>query len=99
MGDIPRIRIADVHKSFGSLDVLKGVSFDVHRGSVVSVIGASGSGKSTLLRCINHLETPTAGEVFIDGESLGFKTDEAGRRKPRPLAEINRMRRDLGMVF
>ena len=63
------------------------------------MIGASGSGKSTLLRCINHLETPTAGEVFIEGEPMGARVDAAGRRTPRPLAEINRMRRDLGMVF
>src|SRR5690242_20107240 len=56
MSDTPCIRVADLHKHFGTLDVLKGVSFEVHRGSVVSMIGASGSGKSTLLRCINHLE-------------------------------------------
>ena len=80
--------------------MLKGVSFDVHRGNVVSMIGASGSGKSTLLRCINHLETPTAGDIFIDGESLCFRGDRGRRpRKPRPLSEINRMRRDLGIVF
>ena len=78
---------------------LKGVSFDVHRGSVVSMIGASGSGKSTLLRCINHLETPTAGDILIDGESLCFRGGGSGDRRPRPLAEINRMRRDLGTVF
>ncbi|MEO8125328.1 MAG: ATP-binding cassette domain-containing protein, partial [Burkholderiales bacterium] len=69
-GGTPTIRVVDVHKRFGALEVLKGVSFDVHRGNVVSMIGASGSGKSTLLRCINYLETPTAGEIFIEGESL-----------------------------
>ena len=77
----PTIRVLDVHKSFGALQVLKGVSFDVHRGSVVSMIGASGSGKSTLLRCINHLEVPTQGEVFIDGEPLGTVRDSAGRTR------------------
>jgi ABC-type histidine transport system ATPase subunit len=61
MSEVPTIRVVDVHKRFGSLEVLKGVSFEVHRGNVVSMIGASGSGKSTLLRCINHLETPTTG--------------------------------------
>ena len=99
MGEIPRIRIADVHKSFGPLEVLRGVSFDVHRGSVVSVIGASGSGKSTLLRCVNYLEPPSSGEVYIEGEPLGSRIDSRGQRKPRSLAEINTMRRELGVVF
>jgi ABC-type histidine transport system ATPase subunit len=99
MPEVPRIRVADIHKRFGALDVLRGVSFDVERGSVVSVIGASGSGKSTLLRCINHLEAPTAGEVYIEGEPLGARVDERGRRRPRALAEINAMRRELGVVF
>src|SRR5215475_1401776 len=98
MSDIPRIRVVDVHKRFGELEVLRGVSFDVHRGNVVSVIGASGSGKSTLLRCINYLERPDGGDIFIEGEPLG--TVEAnGRRRPRPLAEINKMRRELGVVI
>jgi ABC-type histidine transport system ATPase subunit len=95
----PTIRVVDVHKRFGALEVLKGVSFDVERGSVVSMIGASGSGKSTLLRCINHLETPSAGDIFIDGESLCFRDGRGGARRPRPLSEINRMRQDLGIVF
>jgi ABC-type histidine transport system ATPase subunit len=99
MNEAPCIRVVDVHKKFGPLEVLKGVSFDVHRGSVVSMIGASGSGKSTLLRCINYLEVPSAGAIYIEGESLGFQEDAAGRRSARPLRDINRMRRDLGVVF
>ncbi|HKX37500.1 MAG TPA: amino acid ABC transporter ATP-binding protein [Burkholderiales bacterium] len=99
MSSIPAISVVDVHKSFGPLAVLKGVSFDVPRGAVVSMIGASGSGKSTLLRCINHLETPSAGEIYIDGEPMHFRVADDGRRHPRPIAEINRLRRDLGMVF
>jgi ABC-type histidine transport system ATPase subunit len=99
MNDKPTIRVVDVHKRFGSLDVLKGVSFDVHRGTVVSMLGASGSGKSTLLRCINYLETPTSGDIFIEGESLCYTGAADGARKPRPLAQINRIRRDLGTVF
>ena len=99
MAAAPTIRVSDIHKRFDALEVLKGVSFDVERGTVVSMIGASGSGKSTLLRCINHLETPTSGEIFIEGVPLGFETDASGRRKPRALAEINKLRRDLGMVF
>ena len=86
MSDVPRIRIADIHKSFGPLEVLRGVSFDVHRGSVVSVIGASGSGKSTLLRCVNHLEPPDSGEVYIEGEPLGSRVDARGQRRPSFVA-------------
>jgi ABC-type histidine transport system ATPase subunit len=99
LSSTPTIRVEGVHKRFGPTEVLKGVSFEVHLASVVSMIGASGSGKSTLLRCINHLEVPSAGEVYIDGEPLGTRTDADGRRRPRPLREINRMRRDLGVVF
>ena len=99
MNTIPRIRVAEVHKSFGSLEVLRGVSFDVHRGNVVSVIGASGSGKSTLLRCVNYLERPNVGEVYLEGEPLGSRFDASGRRRPRSLAEINYLRRELGVVF
>jgi len=99
MSDVPSIRIAGIHKSFGPLEVLRGVSFDVHRGSVVSVIGASGSGKSTLLRCVNYLEAPNAGEIYIDGEPLGTRVDARGQSRPRSLGEINTMRRELGVVF
>ena len=82
------ISIKDLHKSFGSLDVLKGVNLDVARGEVVAIIGPSGSGKSTLLRCVNLLEQPTSGQVLIDGQDItarGF--------------DINRMRQRVGMVF
>jgi ABC-type histidine transport system ATPase subunit len=99
MSDVPTIRVIDVHKRFGPLEVLKGVSFDVRRGDVVSMLGASGSGKSTLLRCINYLETPTSGDIMIGGESLGFLGAVGPDRKPRAFADINRMRRDLGFVF
>jgi len=99
MSDVPRIRIADIHKSFGPLQVLRGVSFDVPRGNVVSVIGASGSGKSTLLRCVNYLEPPNSGEIYIEGEPLGTRVDARGQHKSRSLAEINAMRRELGVVF
>jgi octopine/nopaline transport system ATP-binding protein len=99
MSDVPSIRVAGIHKSFGPLEVLRGVSFDVPRGSVVSVIGASGSGKSTLLRCVNYLEPPNAGEIYIEGEPLGARIDARGNRKARSLTEINAMRRELGVVF
>jgi ABC-type histidine transport system ATPase subunit len=95
MSDAAPIRVVELRKNFGPLEVLRGVTFEVRRGSVVSMIGASGSGKSTLLRCINRLETPSSGEVYLEGEPMGARPGGG----PRPLREINRMRRNLGMVF
>ena len=95
----PCVEVLDLHKRFGNLEVLRGVSTQVHRGSVVSIIGASGSGKSTLLRCINYLEMPTAGEVRIDGEAIGFERRADGGTRRRSAKEIARFRQDLGMVF
>jgi len=86
--DTPVLRAVDVHKSFGKLHVLKGVSVAVSRGEVVAVIGPSGSGKSTLLRCFNALEVVTAGSVEVLGDLL--------RTKPRQLAA---QRAKMGMVF
>jgi ABC-type histidine transport system ATPase subunit len=97
MSTIPRIRVAEVHERFGPLEVLRGVSFDVHRGHVVSVIGASGSGKNTLLRCVNYLERPNAGE-FIWRASARLRLDTS-RPSPARSSEINRLRRELGVVF
>jgi polar amino acid transport system ATP-binding protein len=82
------IEIRDLHKSFGSLEVLKGIDFGVERGEVVCVIGPSGSGKSTLLRCINLLEQPTSGKVVIGDVEV---TD--------PGVDIDAIRRRIGMVF
>lgn len=82
------IQIYDLHKSFGDLEVLKGITTTVHRGEVVCVIGPSGSGKSTLLRCVNLLEQPSQGRVFILNEEI---TD--------PDADIDRLRTTMGMVF
>lgn len=82
------IQIYGLHKSFGDVEVLKGIDLTVHRGEVVCVIGPSGSGKSTLLRCVNLLEAPTKGQVFIMNEEI---TD--------PDADIDRLRTLMGMVF
>jgi polar amino acid transport system ATP-binding protein len=82
------IVIKDLHKHFGDVQALNGVSLTVERGKVVVVIGPSGSGKSTMLRCINHLERPTGGEVWVDGELL------TGDQK-----QLNRIRTEIGMVF
>lgn len=82
------IEIKDLHKSFGDLEVLKGITETIKDGEIVSIIGPSGSGKSTFLRCINLLEEPTSGHIIIDGQEItDSKTD------------INKMREDLGMVF
>ena len=67
------ISIENLHKSFGQLEVLKGVSLRAHEGDVVAIIGGSGSGKSTMLRCINFLETPTSGKIYIGGEQVAMK--------------------------
>jgi ABC-type polar amino acid transport system ATPase subunit len=83
-----RIVIEDLHKFFGSVEAVKGVDLRVRSGEVVVVIGPSGSGKSTVLRCINHLEVPTSGRVFIDGVWL-----------EDPKTDINQIRREVGMVF
>ena len=64
----PLLQVKNLHKSFGKLDVLNGVSFDIYKGDMVAVIGPSGCGKSTFLRCLNLLETPTSGEILFNGE-------------------------------
>jgi polar amino acid transport system ATP-binding protein len=82
------VEIRDLHKSFGALEVLKGIDFTVDRGQVICVIGPSGSGKSTLLRCVNLLEEPTSGRVFVEEEEL-----------THPDVDIDAARRKVGMVF
>ena len=84
----PIIEVKNLQKSFGELEVLKGINTEVQRGEVVVVIGPSGSGKSTFLRCLNLMETPTGGSIFVDGEEI---TD--------PKCDINLHRQKMGMVF
>lgn len=95
----PIIRVEDLHKSFGNLEVLKGLSLEVNKGDVVCIIGASGSGKSTFLRCINFLEEPTKGKIYIEGKLMGYKEMPDGRLVRDSQANINRMRAEIGMVF
>lgn len=92
------LAIRDVHKSYGALEVLKGIDLTVEAGEIVGFIGASGSGKSTLLRCINHMEAPTQGEVLLEGETVGVKK-VGGRQVPRSSAELSLQRRKMAMVF
>ena len=93
------IRVVGLNKSFGDVPVLRGISFDLNRGQVLSIIGASGSGKSTLLRCLNYLERPTSGDVWIAGYPLTFATDRNGSRRNPTAARIARVRAEVGMVF
>lgn len=93
------VRVTDLHKNFGSLEVLKGVSLDAHDGDVISIIGASGSGKSTFLRCINLLELPSAGKIEIAGEAVKFAPPRDGEMHPADKKQIQRLRTNLGMVF
>jgi len=94
----PVVAINGLHKSFGDLEVLKGISFTAREGEVVSLIGSSGSGKSTLLRCINMLEVPDAGSVSIDGEEIALR-GTSPHRHIGDEAQIRRIRSELGMVF
>ncbi|MDX1932993.1 MAG: amino acid ABC transporter ATP-binding protein [Capsulimonadales bacterium] len=84
----PILVVDNLRKSFGRNEVLKGISLSVREGEVIGLIGASGSGKSTFLRCINRLETPTAGTISFQGKVCGSSS-----------AELNRLRREIGMVF
>jgi polar amino acid transport system ATP-binding protein len=92
------IRAEDVHKSFGHLEVLRGINLTVDAGQVVVIIGPSGSGKSTFLRCLNHLEDVDKGRIYIDGQLMGYR-DVNGRIKPDTQRNIARMRAEVGMVF
>ncbi len=94
----PILRIRGLRKSFGALEVLKGIDLDIARGTVTSIIGASGSGKSTLLRCLNFLEVPSTGEIHIDGQRIGYR-QAYGRVRLARAGGLADARRDLGMVF
>lgn len=82
------IRIINLHKSYGDLEVIKGIDLNINSGEVVCIIGPSGSGKSTVLRCINRLETPTSGKIIVDGKDI-----------MDPDTDINYVRTEAGMVF
>ena len=97
--DSVAVRVDDVHKSFGKLEVLKGVSLTARRGDVISIIGSSGSGKSTLLRCINHLELPDAGSIWIGDEAVMTRRHRNGRVSTADPKQLDRLRARLGMVF
>ena len=99
MNVTPAIEVKDLHKAFGPLEVLKGVSLSARNGDVVTLIGASGSGKSTFLRCVNLLEPPTRGRIIVGGEELLLEPRPNGNLYPVDRKQLERVRTKLGMVF
>jgi octopine/nopaline transport system ATP-binding protein len=98
MVDVKKLVVRDVHKSFGTLEVLKGISLEANDGDVISILGSSGSGKSTFLRCINLLEVATKGEIWVNGELIRMVT-KRGVAQPESQQQVDHIRSELGMVF
>ena len=92
------VSVNNLRKSFGNLEVLKGVSLSAKEGDVISILGASGSGKSTMLRCINMLEVPDSGEIRIGGETIALKSSRKGMM-PADQSQVDRIRSRVAMVF
>ncbi|RQW63268.1 ABC transporter ATP-binding protein [Vibrio viridaestus] len=99
MSRSPALTINNLHKTFGDNEVLKGISLEAFKGDVVSIIGSSGSGKSTFLRCINLLETPTAGDIWVNGEQIEMAVNSKGLYLPTNQKQVQRIRSRLAMVF
>jgi polar amino acid transport system ATP-binding protein len=95
---VPMLKAEGVHKRFGLVEVLKGITLEVGRGEVMCLLGPSGSGKSTFLRCINHLEQINAGRLWVDGELVGYR-QKGHRLYELPDREVARKRAEIGMVF
>ena len=93
------LHVEDLHKSFGTHQVLKGLSTTANQGDVISIIGSSGSGKSTFLRCINLLEMPDRGRITVNGEEIALKPGRRGQMQPKNWRQVERLRSGLGMVF
>jgi polar amino acid transport system ATP-binding protein len=94
----PMVKAEQVCKSFGALEVLKGITLEVGKGQVLVMVGPSGSGKSTFLRCINHLEVVNAGRLYVDGELIGYR-DRGSKLYEISPRDAAKQRRDIGMVF
>ena len=95
----PLLRVQGLKKSYGPLEVLKGIDFELHKGETLSLIGPSGSGKSTCLRCINYLERPTEGAILLGAERIGQLPDKRGGLRVMTDAELAPQRAEMGMVF
>ncbi|MCW8884194.1 MAG: ATP-binding cassette domain-containing protein [Motiliproteus sp.] len=93
------LEIRDLHKSYGSLEVLKGISLTACDGDVISILGSSGSGKSTFLRCLNLLESPSKGSISFVGENLELKMGKQGGLEAASQKQLERMRASIGFVF
>ena len=93
------LKVENLHKQFGPVEVLKGINLDTEVGDVISMLGASGSGKSTFLRCINLLETPDSGTVIVHGETIRMTRDKYGDPIHEDIKQVTRLRARLGMVF
>lgn len=94
-----KLRVEDLRKSFGAVEVLKGVTITAQSGDVIALIGSSGSGKSTILRCLNLLEKPNAGRIVVSGEELRLVPDRRGELNAADPVQLQRMRARLSMVF
>ena len=88
------LKADDIHKSFGAVEVLKGITLEARKHDVISILGSSGSGKSTFLRCLNMLDPPTSGQVWVHGEEIVVKNGH-----PSDTRQVERARQRLGMVF
>jgi polar amino acid transport system ATP-binding protein len=98
-GEVPCLRVEGLTKSYGDAVVLDGVTLHVAKGEVLAVIGPSGSGKSTLLRCLNYLEIPEAGRVYLNGKLVGQDQDPGGKMRPWKPGQFAALRGQIGMVF
>ena len=92
MSDPAALKVENMYKSFGDHEVIKGVSLEAQKGEVIAILGASGSGKSTFLRCINLLETPNSGDVWLAGEKMRMKQGRDGELVPEDIRQVERMR-------
>ncbi len=93
------LSVKDLYKSFGDIEVLKGICLTANKGDVISILGSSGSGKSTLLRCINFLEMPNSGKIIVCGEEIGLEKNRKGVNQPKDIKQVERVRSKLSMVF
>jgi len=93
------LSVENLHKSFGNIKVLKGISITANKGDVISVLGCSGSGKSTMLRCINFLEMPNRGKITVCGEEILLKKNRKGVNRPKDIKQVEKIRSKLSMVF